>query len=303
MKLRQVKGNTWVLDGEELIPLYRLDESRCILMDSGLLMERQELEEAFAAYGLTPVGVLCSHAHVDHCANNAYLQEKYGTKVALTFPEAGMCSTVMTLKCYFLTLTPGIVERESGCMVHTPDVIIPGVDGKFSFCGAEFDIIQTPGHSSGHIAVITPDNVCYVGDAMLSREEQNAKLPYALQHTAAFASRKKLLGTDCDWYIMAHKGVCPGADFPALVRDNDQLIHRRAEEILDLVDEFMPFSAIDQKVCAHYKLLTRQPRRALRFERNVRFFVEYLADEGFLEMECVEGTVYYRKVRDFSNAE
>ena len=59
------------------------------------------------------------------------------------------------------------------------------------------------------------------------------------------------------------------------------------------MDKPLPFSAIDQLVCAHYKLLTRQPRRALRFERNVRFFVEYLVDEGYLEMTCVEGTVYY----------
>lgn len=293
MKLTLVKGNTYVLEGEELIPLYKVGQDKCILLDTGLLIERQELEETLLEHGLTPIGILTSHAHVDHCANNGYLQEKYGAKVAMTFPEAGMCSCAMTLKCYFLTLTPGIVERESICMVHTPDVIVPTRDGDFEFCGVTFGILQTPGHSSGHICVVTPDDVCYVADALLSRENQNAKLPYALQHTQAFQSRAKLAKTSHAWYVIAHKGICPGADFPALVRDNDHLILRRAEEILALVDKPLPFSAIDQLVCAHYKLLTRQPRRALRFERNVRFFVEYLVDEGYLEMTCVEGTVYY----------
>lgn len=293
MTLTQVKGNTYVLEGEELIPLYRVGTDKCILLDTGLLMEREDLEESLWKHGLTPVGILGSHAHVDHCANNGYLQEKYGIPVALTWQEAGMCSSIMTLKCYFLTLPPGIVERESGCMVHKPDVIVPPEDGPFDFAGVTFQIIHTPGHSSGHIAVATPDGVCYVGDALLSRDRQNAKLPYALQHTAAFASRSKLLHTHYSHYIIAHKGVCPGADFPALVRDNDALILRRAEEILALIDHSMPFSAIDQLVCAHYTLLTRQPRRALRFERNVRFFVEYLVDEGYLDMECIEGTVYY----------
>ena len=294
MKLTRVKGNTFVLEGDELIPLYKVGENKCILLDTGLLIERQELEDSLLENGLTPVGILSSHAHVDHCANNGYLQEKYHIPVALTWPEAGMCSSVMTLKCYFLTLTPGIVERESVCMVHRPDVIVPDTDGPFDFAGATFEIVHTPGHSSGHIAIITPDNVCYVGDAMLSRDQQNAKLPYALQHTKAFESRKKLLNTRCDYYIMAHKGVCTGADFPALVRDNDELILRRAQEILDLVTHSMSFSEIDRAVCAYYALLTRQPRRALRFERNVRFFVEYLADEGYLDMECVDGTVYYK---------
>ena len=294
MKLTKVKGNTYVLDGEELIPLYKVGEDKCILLDTGLLIERQELEDSLLENGLTPVGILSSHAHVDHCANNGYLQEKYGIPVALTWQEAGMCSSIMTLKCYFLTLTPGIVERESSCMVHRPDVIVPAGDGPFEFAGATFEIIHTPGHSSGHIAIVTPDNVCYVGDALLSREAQNAKLPYALHHKAAFESREKLSKTRFDYYIIAHKGICTGADFPALCRDNDALILRRAEEILNLVTRSMSFSEIDRAVCANYRLLTRQPRRALRFERNVRFFVEYLADEGYLDMECVDGTVYYK---------
>ena len=294
MKLIQVKGNTYVLEGEELIPLYKVGDDKCILLDTGLLIERQDLEESLLSNGLTPVGILSSHAHVDHCANNGYLQEKYGIPVALTWQEAGMCSSIMTLKCYFLTLSPGIVERESSCMVHRPDVIVPAVDGPFEFAGATFEIVHTPGHSSGHIAIITPDNVCYVGDALLSRDRQDAKIPYALYHKAAFESRKKLLSTHCDCYIMAHKGICTGADFPALVRDNDDLILRRAEEILSLVTRPMSFSEIDRAVCANYRLLTRQPRRALRFERNVRFFVEYLADEGYLDMECVDGSVYYK---------
>ena len=104
MELTQVKENTWVIEANQLIPLYRLDSRRCVLLDSGLLQEREELEETLAAAGLTPVGVLCSHAHVDHCANNGYFQEKYGTQIALTYPEAGMCASLLTLKCYFLTL-------------------------------------------------------------------------------------------------------------------------------------------------------------------------------------------------------
>ena len=50
MKLTQVKGNTWVLEGLEFIPLYRLDGGRCILMDTGLAQEREELEGNY--YGL-----------------------------------------------------------------------------------------------------------------------------------------------------------------------------------------------------------------------------------------------------------
>ena len=293
MELTQVKGNTWLLEANQLIPLYKLDDRRCVLLDSGLFQEREELEETLKAAGLTPAGILCSHAHVDHCANNGYLQEKYGTVVALTPPEAGMCSSLLTLKCYFLTLSPGTVARESSCMVHRPDVSIPMSDGPFGFCGAAFQIIHTPGHSAGHICVVTPDNVCYTADALLSRELLAAKLPYSLSHQTALVSREKLRDLDCDAYIMAHRGVCGPGEIGPLIDANQALVRRRAEEILSLVERPMTASQIDEAACVLYELFTHKPPRSLRFERNVRFFIEYLVDTGRLSQVCQNGTTYY----------
>ena len=295
MELRQIKGKTWVAEAMELIPFYKLDESRCILLDTGLLEEREELEQALLSQGLRPVGVLCSHAHVDHCGNSGYFQQKYGTKIALTAPEAAMCANILTLKCYFLTLPPDMVARESSCMVHTPDVIIPPEDGPFSFCGAEFQIIHTPGHSAGHICTITPDHVCYTADALLSREMLRAKLPYNLSHQAAADSREKLRGLHCARYIMAHRGTCSQEELEGLVDENQALMRRRAEEILSLIVRPMSASQINEAVCIQDELFTKKPRRALRFERNIRFFVEYLTDRGLLETFCQNGVVYYRR--------
>ncbi len=295
MELIHIKGDTYVIQANQLIPLYKLDGKRCILLDTGLLEEREGLEETLNTAGLTPVGVLCSHAHVDHCANNGYFQEKYGTKIALTFPEAGMCSSLLTLKCYFLTLSPGMVERESSCMIHAPDVTIPAPDGPFLFCGAEFRIIHTPGHSAGHICAVTPDNVCYTADALLSQELLTAKLPYNLSQRMALDSREKLRGLGCDCYIMAHRGVCPGGEIGGLIDANQALVRRRAEEILALVNRPMTASQIDEAACVFYRLFTSKPRRSLRFERNVRFFIEYLVDAGRLIEICQNGATYYTR--------
>lgn len=295
MKLTQVKGNTWVAEGMELIPFYKVDDRRCVLLDSGLLSEREELESALLSAGLTPAGILCSHAHVDHCANNGYFQQKYHIPVALTPQEAGMCSDILNLKCYFLLLTPGTVERESSCMVHTPDVVLPPEDGPFSFAGAEFRIIHTPGHSAGHICTVTPDNVCYAADAMLSEEYMGSKLPYNLSQAMAEASREKLRDLGCDAYIMAHRGMCGPLEWEDLIDENRALVHRRAEEILSLVDRPMTASQIVQAVCERYQLFTHKPHRALRFERNVRFFLEYLVDGGQLEIVCRRGAALFQR--------
>ena len=293
MELTQIRGNTWVIEANQLIPFYKLDGGRCILLDTGLLEEREELENTLLPNGLTPARVLCSHAHVDHCANNRYFQEKYGAHIALTFPEAGMCASRLTLKCYFLTLSPGTVERESSCMIHEPDYFIPPNDGPFTLGGAEFRIVQTPGHSAGHICTITPDNVCYTADALLSQELLNSKLPYNLSQEMAIASREKLRNLNCDFYIMAHRGVCGRNEIGALIDGNQALIRRRAEEILGQIDMPMTAGEIVGRVCALYQLFTHKPHRALRFERNIRFFIEYLVDTGRLAETCRNGVVSY----------
>ena len=240
--------------------------------------------------------MLCSHAHVDHCGNNRYFQEKYGARIALTAPEAGMCSNLLTLQCYFLTLTPDMAAQRAAFMVHTPDVILPAQDGLVSFCGAEFQIVHTPGHSAGHICTVTPDHVCYTADAILSPELLGAKLPYDLCHRMAMASREKLRELDCDRYIMAHRGECGRGELDALIDENQALIRRRAGEILALIRRPMTASQVSEAVCAFYQLFTHKPRRALQFERNIRFFLDYLTDRGELELQCRNGTAYYRRV-------
>ena len=296
MNVSQVLGNTWVLEAEELIPFYRLPENRCILLDSGLAEEREAMEETLEREGLSVAGILCSHAHGDHCGNNQYFQQRYQVPIALTAPEAGMCSSITALKCYFLVLSPGTVERELPHMIHRPDVFLPERDGTITFAGVNFEIIHTPGHSVGHVAIVTPDRVCYTGDALLSHEMLRAKLPHELDHRAAEESRKKLKALHCERYVMAHRGICDYEEMQRLVPANQELMQRRTEEIRALITRPMTFSEINEAVCGYYQLLTKVPRRALRFERNIRFFLEYLLDEGRIQTECRNGTVVYSQV-------
>ena len=293
MELTQILGNTWAIEADELIPFYKLDDRHIILLDTGLEEEREALEQTFADYDLTPVGVLCSHAHVDHCANSGYLQQKYHIPVALTAPEAGMCSSLLTLKCYFLTLPVSEVEKVGGSMIHTPDVIIPPEDGPFVFQGAEFRIIHTPGHSAGHICTVTPDGVLYVADAMLSWEFLNAKLPYNLSHDMAVASREKLRAVECKKCVVAHRGIFDPKEMGELIQANNDLLERRTGEIAALIDRPMTISEVDREVCSLYQLFTKHPLRAMRFERNIRFLTEYLVDHGRLEIKCKGGVAYY----------
>lgn len=293
MNVKQVKGNTWVLEGMELIPFYKLDEHRIVLLDTGYPEEEQDLKQTFTEHGLIPVGLLCSHVHPDHYGNSLFLRKMYGTSVALSRQEAALLTDWLTMKCYYLTLPLDIVIERNSSMVMVPDLVLPDEDGPVGFCGAPFHILHTPGHSPGLISVITPDNVCYVSDTMLSREMLTAKLPHNQNHHIAIASREKLRQAGADLYVMAHKGVCPGEEISQLIDDNLALLFRRGQELMTLIDRPMTFSEVTQAACRYYNLLTHRVVRALAYQRNVSFLLEYLVEENLVEMQCREGVVFY----------
>lgn len=99
MKLTQVRGNTWVLDSWELIPLYKLDDRRCVLLDTGTVEQREDLEDTLDEAGLTPVAILGSHTHIDHMGSHAYFQKTRGTQVVMSLGEAGQIFSPWASSC------------------------------------------------------------------------------------------------------------------------------------------------------------------------------------------------------------
>ncbi|MBQ9934181.1 MAG: MBL fold metallo-hydrolase, partial [Ruminiclostridium sp.] len=210
MELEHVKGNTWVLKDWELIPLYKLDDHRCVLLDTGLAEQREALDKALEEAGLTPVGVLCSHAHIDHMGNNAFFKEKYGTQIAMSLGEAAhqFSYLAMGVPNYILSVGDLMSSSAHGGTIHLADrIILPG-ETTIEFCGAEFEILPTPGHTSDHICAKTPDNVLYLADAMMTgRTLHHSKFPYAYDMGAYLDSMRELRSVPADKYIVAHYGI------------------------------------------------------------------------------------------------
>ena len=129
MELKQALGNTWYLDDWQLIPLYKLDAHRCILLDSGLYNSGRRSRTPYKSAGLTPVGILGTHAHNDHSSNHHYFQQKYHLPVVLPLGEAAVCAAE-NLKSLFLHRFPVQAllsnERVSHMVVQADRVILPG---------------------------------------------------------------------------------------------------------------------------------------------------------------------------------
>ena len=297
MDLIQVKGNTWYLSDWQLIPLYMVDDRRAILLDSGLAQQRENIEQALTKAGVSLMGIICTHLHTDHAGNVFYFQNKYNIPVALPLGEAGLCVNELDLKANFYVFPLNEcrqAEDVSSLKGKVNQVILPE-EKMFEFCGVGFEIVHLPGHSPDHIGIRTPDNVLYVGDALLEGEDlASAKLPYHLSVEMALDSIEQLRKEKADVYLVAHCDVCTSLEF--IIDENIQLLKDRCDRIEALINRPMTFSEIQNCVCQEFRMLSSKIRNAELYERSIRSYVEYLWDEGRVRVCAKDGILYYESL-------
>ena len=296
MEIRQVKGSTYLIDtGMTYIPFYKIDDKSVILLDSGWAKgEREGLQQLLSAHGLTVAGILCSHAHIDHIGNNAYFKQQYGCVIAMPALEALICRSAVSLKVYYSSQTLTEVTEHFGHMACETDLQIPETADSIYVCGAKFRLVHTPGHSPAHTCIITPDNVAYLGDALISAEVmKSAKIPYAYILKEDLKSKLKLHDLHCSHFILSHKGVYQ--DIRPLVIDNINFYKRTAAKVYSSIEGAMTTEELTKAVIRDFNLSVNSVNRYRFIERMLRSYVEYLHEVGAIDLSIADGFLKYKK--------
>jgi glyoxylase-like metal-dependent hydrolase (beta-lactamase superfamily II) len=291
MERIHVKGNTWCLKGRQLVPYYQLDESRCILMDAGRVGDREAIDRALQEAGLTPCGVILTHMHFDHLENVSYFKEKYGIPAAMPRGEAEICRNARSLKNHLYCFTPGILSetprlQDLICSIERP---IEFEEEELSFQGATFGIFHSPGHAPDHICIITPDNVGYVGDAILSGEDlDQAKVPFVFGMELDLETKARMKSMDCDLYIVAHCGI-----FSSI----SEIIDQNVERMLQQLETMRSLITRPMNFCECYEVINEalgqevfHPVWALHLERYIRPYLDYLVDTNKVKLVIGKGS-------------
>jgi len=104
--------------------------------------EERAILAAVERTGWTPTMILTTHHHQDHVEANLALKKRFGLKIAGPKAEAAKI--------------PGIdIELSEG--------------SKFEFAGQPVQVIETPGHTAGHICYYLPrSHVAFVADTLFA---------------------------------------------------------------------------------------------------------------------------------------
>lgn len=285
MELRHVYGNTYAAVGATaLMPVYKLTDTDIVLMDTGYArLDRSALVNLIEGNGFRLRGIICSHAHFDHTGNVRYLQQRYGCQAAAQIIEAGISVNTEAYRANYVALTYGKSREYLLEECFPADVIIPADAEHLDFCGARFGILQLPGHSAGHIGVVTPDGAAYLGDCLIDEEQiAAAKLPTSMSIARDLESKESLRNLRRPAYIIAHKQVL--TDIGPLIDRNIAFIHDKGRELLEDLEDGMSFDQWIYAFCQRENVRTRNEFKFSIVERNFANFVDWLTDEGKVEV-------------------
>ena len=296
MEFQKICGNTYAIDAAAgTLVFYKTDDHEGILIDTGFAKEdRDELIRLFEFSNLRPKGIIVSHTHYDHAGNAQALKDRYGCPILASLAEAGTASSVMAYRSAYPAMTPKEIEDRMAGECYSVDQIIMPKDRLAVFCGAPFGILPLYGHTPGHIGVITPDHVAYLADTLMSEDVMHAsKMPSAICRADDLKAKRSLKALRCEAYVLAHRGVYK--DIGALIDKNIDYILDRAELVYNCLQGDMSEEAWVRAVYEHLEMRSRQPFKCAVCERNMRSFIDYLADGGRVVIERREGVCWYCK--------
>jgi hydroxyacylglutathione hydrolase len=297
MEIKEVMGNTFCIDtGMTYIPFYKINHEEIIMLDSGWAEgEREGIDELLEKNKFKVVAIICSHAHIDHVGNNAYLKKKYSCIIAMPAYEALICSSTINLKLFYNNQTLAEVTEHFGHMVCETDIMIFDNQHSITVCGIEFKILHTPGHSPAHICIITPDDVAYLGDTLISYEVmRGAKMPYAYILSQDLKSKLKLYDLKHIRYIVAHKGMYE--DSTKLITDNIEFYKNRALTIYSIIEGAMTMEDILKAAIKNFNINVKSRYKYSIIERMLTSYVEYLNEAGDIVLKMDNGFLKYSKV-------
>ncbi len=170
MELRHITGSTYALESNSAaIGLYLFEDRSCLLIDSGPNQARAaEALQILEQQGWGVWGIFNTHAHADHCGGNQYMQKESHCQILASEMEAAFINHPI--------LTPYSMYSSHPVKLLTGKFLMPAPSrvssiiyhGSQFINGEEFEILDLAGHSLGHMGIMTPDQVVFVGDSLIS---------------------------------------------------------------------------------------------------------------------------------------
>ena len=291
--LEHVLGDTWcIVTGYCRIPLYMPDRAHAVMIDSGLKKPDGEgILSLLAEENIHVDALLTSHFHRDHIGNHRAIKESHGSKVYMTPYAQIVGREPSNLMAAGYESIPMFLMRGE-YYYCPPDELISRDAASVTVSGMEFPLIWLPGHAVEQVGFITPDNVAYVADTLLSdRVMQSVKVPYYTCLRLDLEAKESLRNLRCARYIAAHNGVYE--EIGGLIDRNIANANELVAMVKHLADSWITMERLCAAVMNRLAVDVNSVFKVLGAKRNIQILVEYLVETEWLQVRVRDGFVEY----------
>jgi glyoxylase-like metal-dependent hydrolase (beta-lactamase superfamily II) len=170
----------------------------CVVIDPGF--EPNKIVDVIERRGLRPAAILNTHGHPDHIAGNGHLKDLWpDCPIVIGRGEASMLTDAR------LNLSAGM-----GLPVTSPpaDVLVSEGD-IYDAAGLQFEVLEIPGHSVGHIAFVCKGRKPYYvfgGDVLFAGSVGRTDFPGGDFEQLATGIHQKLFTLPDDTVVLSGHG-------------------------------------------------------------------------------------------------
>lgn len=242
MDMHLIQGNTRALNFPSAVGVYIFPDNTCLLIDSGASKNfGRRIHKVILDNDLQVRALFNTHAHADHCGGNRYLREATDCEVYASPIEAAFIENPIFIPYVLYSASPIKALKNKYLMPEPSQVDFRVEAGELVINGASFRLLALPGHSLGHMGIITPDEILFAGDSLISRETLR-EFPFLYltdveKHMETLAKLRDLFRQEKhpDFVFLAHGGL--QEDVPDLIEKNYQTLMEILEFIMDLLNK------------------------------------------------------------------
>ena len=287
MELRQVGKNTYYLKNPTNIGIYKVDNNKVYLIDSGNHKEAgKKIIKIIEENGWEIKGIINTHSNADHIGGNKVIQERCGAEVLAYNREACLIKYPILEPTILYGGYPFKEIRNKFLLAQ--ESIVKDIQSNLPL-GLEYFPLK--GHFLDMIGIKTSDDVYFLGDSLFSLETISKYHIFFIYDVRGYLDTLDFLETlKGKLFIPSHGEALE--DLKSLIDINRKKILEIIDTILKICQDGKTFEDILKEIGDIYKLEININQYVL-VGSTIRSYLAYLYDEEKLGIRLDNNKMYW----------